>query len=76
MTKLKSLAKCLQKFSVKFEIEVENFKKIVTQYAKPQHIDAFLETHIFASVSSMCQRLCSVVANINAALQLVFKLQG
>ena len=33
----------------------------VTQFAKTQHNDAFLEIQIFASVSSIFLKLCSVV---------------
>ena len=34
--------------------------KYVTQFAKTQHNDAFLENQIFASVSSIYLKLCSV----------------
>ena len=37
---------------------------IVIQLMKTWHIDAFLEIQIFASASSICQTLCSVVIRI------------
>ena len=52
---------CIVRITLKSSIAGNNFVVIyVTQFAKTQHNDVFLEIQIFASVSSIYLKLCSV----------------
>ena len=48
----------------------------VTRFTKTRHNDAFLEIHIFASVSSIYLTKALFCSNTNTVLQILFELQG
>ena len=48
----------------------------VIRFAKTQHNDAFLEIHIFASVSFIYLTKALFCSNTNTVLQILFELQG
>ena len=50
--------------AINSELKTNFSLKIVTRFAKTRHNDAFLEIQIFASVSSIYLKLCSVVISM------------